>query len=66
MVFVFVHFQTDFACIADRSYDDDGQNENEQVAQRHQKVNGTIALPKAVVLKLDISRAAGPIGDDVL
>ena len=37
-----------------------------QVAQRHQEVSGTLALPLAVVLKLDIGRAVDPIGNFVL
>ena len=35
-------------------------------AQRHLVVSGTLALPKAVVLKLDVGRVADPIGNDVL
>ena len=37
-----------------------------QVAQRHHKVSGTLALPLAVVPRLGVGRAADPIGDDVL
>ena len=45
----------------------DGRERNiNQVAQRHQEVSGTLALPLAVVVKLDVGRAADPIGIDVL
>ena len=37
-----------------------------QVAQRHQEVSSTLALPLASVLKLNVGRAADSIGDDVL
>ena len=42
------------------------EDDIEQVAQRHQEVSVTLALPLAVVLKLDLGRAADPIGVDVL
>ena len=42
------------------------ETDGKQVAQRHQEVSDTLALPLAVVLKLDVGWAADPMGDDVL
>ena len=38
----------------------------QQVAQRYQEVSGTLARLYVVVQKLGVSRAADPIGDNVL